>query len=350
MGQTCSRAALKSVSPTLVQSFSLSNPTQALSADCYSSSPLRDRRGWRLHSRMCCWDCVTMKQTQGEVWIISPPIPPTSSLPLDLYSVAGIPTFCPDEWMFISYSPKPDTDSVVCVCVYLPVSPWLICYQKRSADVTAQRRTGRVTAGRRRPGQRGNKSVIFHPVHKQVIILRWAIAYYGLHPACDITKQRRTALCEGLARANGECVLTSWHGLRGAWTSSAHGNPGRQCTCYDRVWEQTWVQHLSSCQLRHKLWIMNIAEVMGLWDSFIALTNRISLEGWGAGIRQMTYFALQQRPLNLLTLWPVCHLYPTLLEPRCCDNWASIFRCGESLCDPLSGLLWVWKNADSCIV
>lgn len=238
------------------------------------------------------------------------------------------------------------TQTLLCACVYLPVSPWLICSQKRSADVTAQRRTGRVTAGRRRPGRRGNKSVIFHPVHKQVMILRWAIAYYGLHPACDITKQRRTALCEGLARANGECVLTSWHGLRGAWTSSAHGNPGRQRTCYDRVWEQTWVQHLSSCQLRHKLWIMNITEVMGLWDSFIALTNRISLEGWGAGIRQMTYFALQKRPLNLLTLWPVCHLYPMLLEPRCCANWASIFRCGESFSDLLSRLLWVWKNAE----
>lgn len=117
MGQTCSRAALRTVSPTLVQSFFLSNPTQALRTHCYSSSPLRDRRDWRLHSRMCCWDCVTMKQTQAEVWIISPPIPPTSSPPLDLYSAAGIPTFCPDEWMFISYSPKPDTDSVVCVCL-----------------------------------------------------------------------------------------------------------------------------------------------------------------------------------------------------------------------------------------
>lgn len=203
------------------------------------------------------------------------------------------------------------TQTLLCACVYLPVSPWLICSQKRSADVTAQRRTGRVTAGRRRPGRRGNKSVIFHPVHKQVIILRWAIAYYGLHPACDITKQRRTALCESLARANGECVLTSWHGLRGAWTSSAHGNPGRQCTCYDRVWEQTSVQHLSSCQLRHKLWIMNITEVMGLWDSFIALTNRISLEGWGAGIRQMTYFALQKKttePFNSVTcVSPLSH-------------------------------------------
>lgn len=42
----------------------------------------------------------------------------------------------------------------------------------------------------------GNKSVIFHLVYKQVVMLRWAIAYYGLGPACDISKQSSTALCE----------------------------------------------------------------------------------------------------------------------------------------------------------
>lgn len=162
-------------------------------------------------------------------------------------------------------------------------------------------RTGQVTAGQRRPGRRGNKSVIFHPVHKQVMILRWAIAYYGLRPACDISKQRRTALCKCLAWTSGECVLTSWHRLKGVWTSSPHGNPGRRCTCYDWAWEQTQVECISSCQLRHKLWIMNITEVMGLWDSFIALTNRISQEDRGGGMRQMTYFALQTRLLNFLT-------------------------------------------------
>lgn len=163
-----------------------------------------------------------------------------------------------------------------------------------------RKRTGQVTAGQSRPGRRGNKSVIFHPVHKQVMILRWAIAYYGLRPASDISKQR-TALGEYLAWTSGECVLTSWRGLKGVWTCSPLGNPGRQCTCYDWVWEQTRVERISTCQPRHKLWIMNITEVMGLWDSFIALTNRISQEDRGGGMRQMTYFALQTRLLNFLT-------------------------------------------------
>lgn len=128
--------------------------------------------------------------------------------------------------------------TLLCAYVYLPVSPWLIGSRGCSADMTAQRRTGQVTAGQRRPG---NKSVIFQPLHKQVIILRWAIAYYGLHPACDISKHRRTAPCECLGLTNGECVLTSWRGLMGVWTSSSHGDPGRLRTCYEWVWEQTGV-------------------------------------------------------------------------------------------------------------
>lgn len=205
-------------------------------------------------------------------------------------------------------------------------------------------RTAQVTAGQRRPGRRGNKSVIFHPVHKQVMILRWAIAYYGLRPARDISKQRRTALCECLAWTSGECVLTSWHGLKGVWTSSPHGNPGRQCTCYDWAWEQTQVECISSCQPRHKLWIMNITEVMGLWDSFIALTNRISQEDRGGGMRQMTCFALQTRLLNFLTPWLLSHLYPALLGPHACAKWGSIFRGGDSLCGPLAGHHRGWRN------
>lgn len=40
---------------------------------------------------------------------------------------------------------------------------------------------------------------------------------------------------------------------------------------------------------------------MGLWDSFITLTNTISQEGWGGRTRQPAYFALQNRLLNFLT-------------------------------------------------
>lgn len=235
---------------------------------------------WSRHNLKC------ESSLQPSLWH---PLPLLICIPQQVYQPSALINAC------LSDTALNLTRTLLCACVYLPVSPWLICSQKCSADVTAQRGTGWVAAGQRRPGRRGNKSVIFHPVHKQVMILRWAIAYYGLRPACDINKQRRTALRECLARTNGECVLTSWHRLKGAWTSSSHGNPGRQCTCYDWVWEKTQVQHLSSCQVRHKLWIMNIAEVMGLWDSFIALTNRISQEDWGGGIRQMTYFALQKK-------------------------------------------------------
>lgn len=56
--------------------------------------------------------------------------------------------------------------------------------------MTGQGRTGRGTAGQRDAAS-GNKSVIFHLVYKQVVTLRWAIAYYGLRPACDISKQTR---------------------------------------------------------------------------------------------------------------------------------------------------------------
>lgn len=56
--------------------------------------------------------------------------------------------------------------------------------------MTGQGRTGRGTAGERDAAW-GNKSVIFHLVYKQVVMLRWAIAYYGLRPACDISKQTR---------------------------------------------------------------------------------------------------------------------------------------------------------------
>lgn len=71
----------------------------------------------------------------------------------------------------------------------------------------------------------GNKSVIFHLVPKQRAVLRRAIAYYGLLPACDISKQSRTVLSERLAGTNEECVLTSRRGLLGVWTSSSRGNP-----------------------------------------------------------------------------------------------------------------------------
>lgn len=155
---------------------------------------------------------------------------------------------------------------------------------------------------------------------------------------------RGGALCvKAWPGPTGECVLTSWHGLRGAWTSSPRGNPGRQGTCYDGVWEQTRVQHLSSCQLRHKLWIMNITEVMGLWDSFIALTNRISPEGWGAGMRQMTYFALQKKDRWTFSTLQ-CDLRVTFI-PRCWSravvlNERLSLDGGESLCEPLSGHHW----------
>lgn len=201
--------------------------------------------------------------------------------------------------------------------------------------MTGQGRTGRGTAGQRDTAT-GNKSVIFHLVYKQLVMLRWAIAYYGLRPACDISKQSRTALCERLGWTNEECVLTSRRGLLGVWTSSSLGNPGRQCTCYGWAWEQTRGEHLSSCLVRHKLWIMNITEVMGLWDSFITLTNTISQEGWGGRTRQpyacLFCFAKQAVELFNSAAWLLSHLYLALPDPCCCGKWASIFRPNDSAC------------------
>lgn len=162
-----------------------------------------------------------------------------------------------------------------------------------------------------------NKSVIFHLVHKQIVTLRWAIAYYGIPPAGDISKQSRITPRERPGSTNGECVLTSQCVLSGVWTSSSRGNPGRQCTCYGWTREQTEVRHLSSCQLRHKLctqargWIMNITEVKGLWDSFITLTNTISPRGGGWGGRTRRPYAssaLQNSSLNFSSLvWLLIH-------------------------------------------
>lgn len=100
-------------------------------------------------------------------------------------------------------------------------------------------------------------------------------------------------------------------------------------------WERTLVLHLSSCRARHKLGIMNITEVMGLWDSFMTLTNTISQEAWGGRTRE-TYaclFCIAKRavePLHVLFLTsdsPLSHTaWPTLLLR------ISIFSLCDSAC------------------
>lgn len=70
---------------------------------------------------------------------------------------------------------------------------------------------------------------------------------------------------------------------------------------------------------------MNITEVMGLWDSFIALTNRISQEDRGGGMRQATYFALQTRLLSFLTR--LCDFWVTFIL----DSWAHTLVLNEDL-------------------
>lgn len=63
--------------------------------------------------------------------------------------------------------------------------------------MSGQGRTGQGKAGQRDAAM-GNKSVIFHLVYKQVVMLRWAIAYYGLRLACDINKQSSSSLQWGV--------------------------------------------------------------------------------------------------------------------------------------------------------
>lgn len=200
---------------------------------------------------------------------------------------------------------------VACICFSLCL--FVDLFPPRSAPLIWQDKVGRAGALQDSgDAAAGNKSVIFHLVHKQVVMLRWAIAYYGLRPACDISKHRRTDLCERQGWTNEECVLTSRRGLLGVWISSSHANPGRQWTCYAWAWEQTRVQHLSSCLVRHKLWIMNIAEVMGLWDSFMTPTNTISHESWGGRTRQpyarLFCFAKQAAELFNSAAWLLGHL------------------------------------------
>lgn len=134
--------------------------------------------------------------------------------------------------------PPPNSSSLAVECVCF--SPSLrvdlfspLIWQDKAGQAGAPQDRGTLAAH--------NKSVIFHLVYKQVVMLRWAIAYYGILPACDISKQSGIALHERRGRTNEECVLTSQCELSGVWTSSSHGNPGRQCVCYGWAWEQTQV-------------------------------------------------------------------------------------------------------------
>lgn len=78
---------------------------------------------------------------------------------------------------------------------------------------------------------------------------------------------------------------------------------------------------------------MNIAEVMGLWDSFITLTNTISQEGWGGRTRTAICLPLllcKTDSWTFYSTWLLIHLYLPLLDPCCCCKWASIFRHHDS--------------------
>lgn len=127
----------------------------------------------------------------------------------------------------------------------------------------------------------------------------------GSGKACDVSKHWQCSVQRPALETDEECVLTSRRGLQGVWTSSARGNPGRQRTCDVWTWERTHVQHLSSCLQRSKLWIMNITEVIGWWDSFITLTNIVS-QRWrteleGQDSHMPASFTLQSRLMNFLT-------------------------------------------------
>lgn len=100
--------------------------------------------------------------------------------------------------------------------------------------------TGPGGTGRGKAGQRdaatGNKSVIFHLIYKQVVMLRWAIAYYGFGPTSDISKQSSPAL----RWTNEECVsladVSCWEsGLARPMVTQVDS------VCYCWAWEQTQV-------------------------------------------------------------------------------------------------------------
>lgn len=120
------------------------------------------------------------------------------------------------------------------------------------------------------------------PPYKQVVMLTWTNAYYGFCQGCDVDKHLKSLLWTLVLNQWGVC----FNKPMSVWTSSAHGNAGRQRTCYAWTWERSQVQHLSSCLVRPKLWIMNIAEVMGLWDSFITHRKTISQGGWAGKTEQ----------------------------------------------------------------
>lgn len=170
------------------------------------------------------------------------------------------------------------------ICVYFPLSVSQTFFVEEEVLRWCDKRM------QSRPGPRQDEGMPHQaikvssppPPYKQVVMLTWTNAYYGFCQGCDVDKHLKSLLWKLVLNQWGVC----FNKPMSVWTSSAHGNAGRQRTCYAWTWERSQVQHLSSCLVRSKLWIMNIAEVMGLWDSFITHRKTISQGGWAGKTEQ----------------------------------------------------------------